>query len=232
MIHDATGKFSSRCVLPDRNSLAVVIKNWLHSSGHGDFACAGTSAHADRSRAPYRGIRGQNQCFLRLPQAAGPQPEPAAAADDRTRRAALLPVVFQHLIAGLGYLGTILLQARQNGEIALIDHRAAEALHVARASLLLLRRAAALRGCWAMAPVETDSDNRMSARKNLRIVFLRSDGREFRSRIAHGVTGTDLFGLQAPRTAAASEPEALVNAAKFTAARPEYRRSQSNSLVL
>src|SRR5580692_1707838 len=34
MIHDATGKFSSRCVLPDRNSLAVVISNWLlHLSG-------------------------------------------------------------------------------------------------------------------------------------------------------------------------------------------------------
>ena len=36
MIHDATGKFSSRWVLPDRSSLALVIKNWLHSSGHGD----------------------------------------------------------------------------------------------------------------------------------------------------------------------------------------------------
>jgi hypothetical protein len=31
MIHDATGKFSSRCVLPDRSLLALVIKNWLHS---------------------------------------------------------------------------------------------------------------------------------------------------------------------------------------------------------
>src|SRR5437660_1820707 len=37
MIQDATGKFSSRCVLPDRSSLAVVIKNWLHWSGHGKF---------------------------------------------------------------------------------------------------------------------------------------------------------------------------------------------------
>jgi hypothetical protein len=32
------------------------------------------------------------------------------------------------------------------------------------------------------------------------------------------VTGTDLFGLRAPRTAAVNEPEALVNAAKFAAA--------------
>jgi hypothetical protein len=34
-----------------------------------------------------------------------------------------------------------------------------------------------------------------------------------------GVTGTDLFGLRAPRTAAMNEPEALVNAAKFAATR-------------
>jgi hypothetical protein len=33
-----------------------------------------------------------------------------------------------------------------------------------------------------------------------------------------GATGTDLFGLRAPRTAAVDEPEALVNAAKFAAA--------------
>src|SRR4051794_41974970 len=29
MIQDATGKFSSRCVLPDRSSLALVIEKWL-----------------------------------------------------------------------------------------------------------------------------------------------------------------------------------------------------------
>ena len=31
MIHDATGKFSSRYVLPDRSSLALIMKSWLHS---------------------------------------------------------------------------------------------------------------------------------------------------------------------------------------------------------
>ena len=56
----------------------------------------------------------------------------------------LLPVAFQHLVAGRRDLRTILLQAGQDGEIALIDHRAAEALHVTGASLLLLRRSAAL----------------------------------------------------------------------------------------
>ena len=59
--------------------------------------------------------------------------------------ALLLAVVFQDLIAGQGQPGTVFLKARQNGEIALIDHRAAETLNVARTGLLLLRRAAALR---------------------------------------------------------------------------------------
>ena len=58
----------------------------------------------------------------------------------------LLSVVFQYLIAGRGQLGAILLKASQNSEIALVDHRPAEALNIARTSLLLLRRPAALLG--------------------------------------------------------------------------------------
>jgi hypothetical protein len=68
-----------------------------------------------------------------------------------------------------------------------------------------------------MAPVETDSDNRISAKKKLRIVFLHSDGKESNP----NSTWHDrdrLFRLQTPRTVAANEPKALVNAAKFTAA--------------
>jgi hypothetical protein len=61
-------------------------------------------------------------------------------------RGGLLAVVFQYLFAGCGQSGTILLKTGQNGEIALIDYRAAEALNVARTSLLLLRRATALLG--------------------------------------------------------------------------------------
>lgn len=67
--------------------------------------------------------------------------------DDRRMRdgsATLLPVVFQHLIAGLGQFGPILLKARQHGEVALVDHRAAVALNVARTSRLFFRRTAAL----------------------------------------------------------------------------------------
>ncbi len=85
-------------------------------------------------------------------------------------------MVFQHLIAGLADLGTILLKAGQNDQVTLVHHCTAVTLNVARASLLLLRCAAALLG---NGPVETDSDNRVSAKKNLRIVFLHSNGREF-----------------------------------------------------
>ena len=68
-------------------------------------------------------------------------------ADGRRMRdasATLLPVVFQHLIAGLGQFGPILLKARQHREVALIDHRAAVALNVARTGRLFFRRTAAL----------------------------------------------------------------------------------------
>ena len=58
--------------------------------------------------------------------------------------AVLLPVVSQHQIAGLGQFGTMLLKASEDGEVALIHHQAAIALDIARASLLLFRRAAAL----------------------------------------------------------------------------------------
>ena len=61
----------------------------------------------------------------------------------KIRKLLLLPVAFQHLIAGSSQFGTMLLKTRQNGEIALIDHRTAVALNVARTRRLLLRCAAA-----------------------------------------------------------------------------------------
>jgi hypothetical protein len=59
----------------------------------------------------------------------------------------------------------------------------------------------------------------MSAWKNLCIVFLllTAENSDPEQRVA---CRDRLFGLQTPRTAATSEPEALVNAAKFTAASP------------
>jgi hypothetical protein len=56
----------------------------------------------------------------------------------------LLTVVRQHLAAGFGQLGTILLQASQDGEVTLVHYGTAEAGDVARAGLLLVRRAATL----------------------------------------------------------------------------------------
>ena len=57
---------------------------------------------------------------------------------------AYCPWFFSTLIAGRGQFGTVLLKAGENGEVALIDDRAAVALNVADAGFLLLRRAAAL----------------------------------------------------------------------------------------
>jgi hypothetical protein len=45
--------------------------------------------------------------------------------------------------------------------------------------------------CWAKAPLESDSDDRASARKNFCILFLHSDGREFRFPVTLAVSGTD-----------------------------------------
>jgi hypothetical protein len=89
---------------------------------------AKTNAVSGRSHTPTGQIKPMN----------GPQRQLSNA------NAALLPVVFQHLIAGRTQLGTMLLKASQNREVALIDHRTAEALNVARTSRLLLWCAAAL----------------------------------------------------------------------------------------
>jgi len=144
MIHDATGKFSSRWVFPDRSSLALVIKKLatfvrlgamhrrlahaLISRPHiGEYAAKTNAIWADRPYQP-RLQSGRNW--------------PDATVNGFRR--GLLAVVLEHHIAGRGDLGTILLQASQDREIALVDHRAAETLHVAGTGLLLVRGAAAL----------------------------------------------------------------------------------------
>src|SRR6185436_217931 len=107
MIHDATGKFSSRWVFPDRRSLALVIRNWLHSLGIG--GARRCSAHARRSRAPYRGIRRQNQCYmgcLAPPVTRVMEPKTAFSARVNGRERRLLAVVLQNLVAGGTDLGT------------------------------------------------------------------------------------------------------------------------------
>jgi hypothetical protein len=145
MIHDATGKFSSRWVFPDRSSLALVINRtgyiglaWRHAPM--------LQAHAT-DREPHIGEYAAKTNAIWGDQPV--RPAPAVAPDrpgttvDRCE-GGLLAVVFQDLVAGRCDLRAILLQACQDREVALIDHRAAKALHVTRASLLLLGRAAAL----------------------------------------------------------------------------------------
>ena len=78
--------------------------------------------------------------FRRRPNQADKRPVTVIIGRERD----LLPVAFQHLIAGSADLGAILLKAGQNGEVTLIYDWTAETLNVARASLLLLRRAATL----------------------------------------------------------------------------------------
>jgi hypothetical protein len=146
MIQDATGKFSSRCVLPDRSSLALVIKNWLHSSGHGELVRP-RNLRMPIGRKPHIGeyANKTNVPPIARTRCRG-QIKPLQAPQRRLLdvRAVLLSVVSQHLIAGLGQFWTMLLKASQNREVALIDQRAAKALDIARASLLLVWRAAAL----------------------------------------------------------------------------------------
>jgi hypothetical protein len=101
-------------------------------------------------------------------------------------------VVFQDLVAGRRQLRTVLLQAGEDREIALVDHLAAVALNVAVARGLFLRRATALLLLWAKEPVETVSDNKVSARRDLRIVILHFDGR-IPTRTSHGHAGRDLL---------------------------------------
>src|ERR1041385_312747 len=130
MIHDATGKFSSRWVLPDRRSLAVVIQNRLHGLNIAIARDVMNNGTQDRWRTPYMGN--------------SPAKPMLSGEFRRALRAVLLSVVGQHLAAVGGKLGAVLLQARQNGEIALVHQGTAKALDVARARPLLLGRAAAL----------------------------------------------------------------------------------------
>src|SRR3954454_9246734 len=130
MIHDATGKFSSRWVFPDRSSLALVIKKLATFVRLGGMRRH--QAHAMRSR-PHIGEYAAKTNAIWADQTRPSQLKPGRNRPDATVNGVrcLLPVVLEHLIAGCGDLGAILLQARQDGEIALVDNRAAETLHVA-----------------------------------------------------------------------------------------------------
>src|SRR5260370_24686344 len=98
MIHDATGKFSSRWVFPDRSSLALVIRNWLHSSWHGAYADAQRMRgdrvpHIGEYAAKTNAISASRACLR-----AGSRPAVTKLAATSGCERGLLPVAFQHLI--------------------------------------------------------------------------------------------------------------------------------------
>src|SRR5258708_5134142 len=116
------------------------------------FPHAGTAGNTGKrhgSRTPYRGYPAakptQTVAFWRHGPVHAPRWRTITASGGR--RANLLSVTDQHLVAGCGQLWTVLLKARQNDEIAPIHQRAAESRNVARAGFLLLLRAAVLALC-------------------------------------------------------------------------------------
>src|SRR5437764_14502212 len=148
MIQDATGKFSSRCVLPDRSSLALVIEKWLLRWKH----WSKTPAALPRRRTDREPHIGE---YDPKTNAIGGSSQPPAGLNASPRGPArrlpdsawslLRTVLLEHLVTSHAQFGTMLLKAGQNGEIALIDHRTAVALDIASTGRLLLRGAAALR---------------------------------------------------------------------------------------
>src|SRR4051794_11251987 len=124
MIHEATGKFSSRCVLPDLRSLALLIELLLRH-----WSCAGGAErphigeYAGKTNA-FAGCKGCNP-----PSIEGAGRKASGGRFARKRR--LLAVVLQHLVAGCRDLGAVLLQAGEDREVTLVDDGAAVALDVA-----------------------------------------------------------------------------------------------------
>jgi hypothetical protein len=126
----------------------------------------------------------------------------------------LLPVVLQNLIAGRRDLGAILLEAGQNGEIALVDYRTAEALHVTGTGLLFVRGAAALLG----EGIRRNRDRQQGEcqEKFTHRIPSFSAATNPVPELRFGSAGADFLGWQAPRSAATNKGQALANAAKFT----------------
>ena len=110
---------------------------------------------------------------------------------------ALLAVVLENLVAGRADLGPIFLEARQDGEIALIDDRTTVLLDVAGTGLLLVRCSATLlllRECC----LRRDRDRQQGEsqeRFTHRIPSFRQQETLFPI-CAFGFAGTDLLGWQ------------------------------------
>src|SRR5258708_24407170 len=78
-----------------------------------------------------------------------------------------------------------------------------------------------------MAPVETDSDNSMSARKNLCIVFFHSDGRKFQSRMGAWQHRDRLFSCERRKPQRRAEQKRWQMRPNLRRPHLEYRASRS-----
>src|ERR1700722_2482598 len=98
MIHDATGKFSSRWVLPDRNWLALVIRNWAFALKT-RLRTAADWAGMRRDRGPhigeYDGKTNAIRDFRDDPAASERARKTDPSEDPPDANAALLPVILQ-----------------------------------------------------------------------------------------------------------------------------------------
>jgi len=147
----------------------------------------------------------------------GQSPAPRARGDWRKFSAASLPVVFQHLIATRGQLGTVLLQAGENGEIALIDYGTTVALHVAGAGLLFIGRPAARLLLGDGIRRNRGRQQEKSQESFTHRIPSFSTGDNPVPEVRFGMAGEGLWGLKTLRSAATNGGQAPLNAAKFAA---------------
>lgn len=162
-------------------------------------------AHRRRPAAPWNGRRRAfEEGFLRL----------------------LLTVTDKDLIAGLGQLGPVLLQAVQNGDVAVVHHRTAEFLNVMGTGFLLLGRSAVLL-LLGHSPgrnrqrQQGGNEERFTHCVPLILTAEILTTEIFLTRIARGISGADYSDGEGRRSDCEGHrfrrAEALVNAAKFAA---------------
>jgi hypothetical protein len=126
-------------------------------------------------------------------------------------------VALQHLIAGGADFRTVLLQAGENGEIALIHHRPTVALHVADAGLLFIGRAAARLLLGDGIRRNRGRQQEKSQESFTHRIPSFSTGDNPVPEVCFGMAGEGLLGFRTPRSAATNGGQALLNAAKFAA---------------
>jgi hypothetical protein len=126
-------------------------------------------------------------------------------------------VALQHLIAGGADLGTVLLQAGENGEIALIDYGTTVALHVAGAGLVFIGRPATRLLLGEGIRRKRGRQQEKSQESFAHRIPSFSTGDNPVPEVRFGIAGEGLLGFKTPRSAATNGGQAPLNAAKFAA---------------